>query len=319
MVRRLNPLTICRPIVENKRYYAPTTLESIIECPRRRYLQKTFNKKLTWPDFAKGTHLHRKIAELRTHHLRHLKGKKKRYGSAEAFANVVANDWQRVPINQGMIDKNKILWDETLPNQPYILKSEIHEIALRIYPLLMAELETVIIFANKTQKDALSIRTAYNFEFVYKGRGFTGEIDEIRKANNKIIIRDYKSGKWSFIEKKQEYAHQPTEYTFAICYESLVNEQFRKAIGISFEQAQSWIAKPELMSENIEFEYFMLDICKEWDKEKKEYLKIDKNHIIKVQRNEFNYKELCLGIDMAEALLTDMKDQGYYTPKHPLF
>ncbi len=310
MAHSLNPLNICRPKTEGKRYYAPTSLEGIIQCPRRRHLQKLYNKKLTWPDFAKGTHLHIKLEELRTHPFRNLKGKRKRYSSAETFANVIANDWQRSAIKEGKIRGDKILWE--YENQPYVMKNEIKEIALRVYPILMEEAETVIIFSYKTQQGNLSIRNAYDFEFVYKGRGFTGEIDEIRKEGDKIIIRDYKSGRWQFIENKKEYALQPTEYTFAVCYEALTNEQFRNALSISLEQAQEWIKNPEKMSDHVIFEYFMLDKCTEWNKEKKEYVIVEKNPAIRPSRKEFHYKELCLEINSAEASLNDMQDKNYY-------
>ncbi len=312
MARPINPLLIGRPEIEGMIYYSPTGLEAVLECPRRRYFQKHERKKLTWPDFAKGTHLHRKIEELRLHHLR----KRARYKSAEAFANVIANDWQRNVIKEGKIRGDKIVWKDE--KQPYIIKAEIKEIGLRAYPLLMKEAETnpPIIFSNLTKKGNIVYRTAYEFEFIYKGRGFSGEIDEIRKENDKIIIRDYKTGKWKFIEDKQGYAFQPTEYEFAVCYLCNTDETFRKILGVTKEEAESWIKEPESMSDNIIFEYYMLDLPREWDDKIKEYVIINKNSgpVIKVERENFHYKELCLNIDGANAMLSDMSDKNYYTP-----
>lgn len=68
------------------------------------------------------------------------------------------------------------------------------------------------------------------------------------------------------------------------------------------------------MSKNVIFEYFMLDLPTEWDKEKREYVVVEKNQIIRVERENLHYKELCLGIDAANALLSDMDDRNYYTP-----
>ncbi len=299
-------------------YYSPTGLESILECPRRRYLNKKFRKKLTWPDLAKGTHMHRKIEELRLHHLRKSMGKNNRYNSAEAFANVIANDWQQGPIKEGKIRGDVILWDEDDKSQPYRIKEEIRKIGLRIYPILIKEQEKnpPFIFTNLTKKGNINYNTSYEFEFTYKSRGFTGEIDEIRKEDDKIVIRDYKTGKWKFVEDKQEYAFQPTEYLFAVCLLSKKDETFRKILGITEEQVNSWIKEPELLSDNIIFEYFMTDLPTEWDKEKKEFVVVEENPnpIIRVERNIRHYRELCLGINAANAWQSDMKDRNYITP-----
>lgn len=301
------------------RKWSPTGLDSFLECPKRRFLHKKLNKKLTWPDFAKGTHMHRKIEELRTNHLRPLLEKNSRYNSAEAYANVVANDWRQGAIKECKIRGDKILWENE--NQPYIIKNELKEICLRIYPILMEEAEKTqaIIFKNITKKGNISFRTAYEFEFVYKGRGFSGEIDEIRKENDKIIIRDYKTGKWRYIEDRLNYAFQPTQYEFTACAlligEDKTSEEFREALGITEEQAKSWIKKPDEMSENILFEYFMLDLPQVWDKEKKEWTTLyDKNPIIRVERKNSHYKELSQNIDIANIIQSEIEDRAYYPP-----
>lgn len=300
------------------RKWSATGLNSILECPRRRFLDKKIRKKVTWPDFAKGTHMHRKIEELRTNHLRPLQGKNSRYKSTEAYANVVSNDWQRSAI-EGEMRGDKILWE--YENQPYVLKKEIKEICLRTYPMLTEEVEKApaVIFKNITKKGKINFRTAYEFEFIYKGRGFSGEMDEIRKEGEKIIIRDYKTGKWKYIEDKLNYASQPTQYEFAVCAlligKDKTSEEFREALGITKEQAKSWIKAPEEMSENIIFEYFMLDLPQVWDKEKKEWVTIhDRSPIIRVEREKFHYKELIQNIDMANAMQSEMEDRAYYPP-----
>ncbi len=311
MVRPLNPFLVLRRDLEESESWSPTGLEDFLRCPRRRYLHKKHKKKLTWPDFAKGIHLHRKIEELRLHRIRE---KPPRYKSAEAFANVIANDWQRTPISEGEIEGNKILWE--YEKQPYTIKEEIRQIGKRFYPILMEEEKNSppIIFTYLTKKRKVVNTTAYEFDFSYKDRGLNGEIDEIRKEEDKIIIRDYKSGKWKYVENKIAYAFQPTEYEFAVCLLCLTNETFRKAIGITNEQVQEWIKNPELMSNNVVFEYFMLDKPSVWDKEKKEWVEVERNPIIYAERNEFHYKELCLNINTANAIKRDMTEQRYYTP-----
>ncbi len=295
-------------------HYSPTGLESELECPRRRFLHKKFKKKLTWPDLAKGTHMHRKIEELRLHHLRKYMGKNPRYLSAKAFANVIANDWHQGPIKKGEIKGDKIMWEDE--KQPYRIKEEIKEIGLRIYPTLMEEHEKnpPIIFTHQTKSGNIVYHASYEFGFSYRSRGFTGEIDEIRKEEDKIIIRDYKTGRWKFIEDKQEYAFQPTEYVFAVSFLLQGDEIFRKYLGITKEQVESMIKEPELIGENLIFEYFMTDLPTEWDKEKKKYIIVEKNPIIKVKRENFHYKELCLNINAANGLQTDMSDRNYIVP-----
>ena len=308
MARFLNPSEIGRPEQEGLRHWSPTGLEGVIECARRRRLRQKFKKKLTWSDFAKGTHIHRKIEELRLNHLR----EKSRYNSAEAYANVVANDWQRGPIKEGKIRGDKIIWADE--KQPYIMKNEIQEICKRIYPILMEEQikNPPIIFTDLTKKGEIKYKTSYDFQLVYKGRGFSGEIDEMRKEGGKIIIRDYKTGKWKYIEEKLNYAFQPTEYKFVACLLCIKDENFRKALEITKEQAETLVESPECISENIIFEYFMLDKPKEWDKEKKEFVEVKKDPIIRIERTDFHYKELCQNIDIANTMLSDMQDQAFY-------
>lgn len=56
----------------------------------------------------------------------------------------------------------------------------------------------------------------------------------------------------------------------------------------------------------------MLDPCKEWDKEKKEWVIVEKSPIIELSRSDFNYKNLCQRIDTANEMLTYIKDQNSY-------
>lgn len=314
MAHLLNPLTYLREKQEGIRHHSPTGLEATLECPRRRYLQKKFKKKITSPSLAKGTHMHRKIEELRLHHLRNQMGKNPRYKSAEAFANVTAGDWHRQAIKEGKIKGNKILWE--YENQGYVMKKEIKDICLRIYPALMKEQEKnpPTIFKYLTKSGEIKFRTGFEFELIYKGRGFLGEIDEVRKEEDKIIIRDYKTGKWGFVEKKLNYAFQPTEYEFIVCLELLRNESLRRVIGVTEDQVSEWIKNPEEMSNNVIFEYFMLDLPTQWDNEKKEYVVVERSPIIRVERAEFHYKELCQNIDIVNAMLSDMQDQRFYPP-----
>lgn len=294
--------------------YSPTGLEMLIECPRRRFLQKKVKKKLTWPELAKGTHLHRKIEQLRLHHLRKEMGKNPRYKTAEAFGNVIANDWSRGPVKEGKIRGDVILWNKEDKGQPYRMKEEIREIGNRIYPILTEEENKPFIFTKISKKGNVSYHTAYEFEFTYRGRGFKGEIDEIRKEGENFVLRDYKSGKWRYIENELEYAIQPTEYILAFSFLALRDENFRKTIGITEEEAEFKIKDPELNSKYVGFEYFMLDIPKEWDNEKKEFVVVDKKPVIRINRENRHYKELCLKINAANAWNSDMQDRNYYYP-----
>ena len=299
------------------KYYSPTGLEDLLQCPRRRYLNKKLKKKFTWPDLAKGTHMHRKIEELRLHHLRKSMGKNPRYSSAETFANVIANDWHLKPIKEGEIRGDVILWNEEDPiGEKFRIKDEIKKIGLRIYPILMEEQEKnhPFIFTHITKKGNIKYNTSYEFKFTYRGRGFSGEIDEIRKEGDNFVIRDYKTGKWKYVEDKLDYAYQATEYMFAFSLLVSRDKMFRNTLGITEEQARTMFEEPESIGENITFEYFMTDLPTKWDKEKKEFVVVEKNPIIRVKRDIRHYKELCLGINAANAWQSDMKDRNYITP-----
>ncbi len=56
----------------------------------------------------------------------------------------------------------------------------------------------------------------------------------------------------------------------------------------------------------------MFDEKTEWNKEKKEYVATDISPIIKTTRTNFQYKELCQKIDLADFMVATMEEQSLY-------
>ena len=303
MLIKTNSINKINPTIQ---YWSATSLEDFFRCPRGWFLERNKRKKITTPPLAKGTHCHSKGEELRLHHLR----TKARYKSAESFGNVIANDWQRGPMKEGKIRGNKILWE--YETQPYVIKEEIRSLGKKHYPILMGE-EPPILFQKSNINNETPIHKrftiAHRFKYIFQGRALSGEIDEIR-PNHKV--RDYKTGKWGFIEKKLEFSLQPTYYLLTFCILCNKDETFREMMGVKKEEAEHWAGNPDFISERIKFEYYMLDPCTEWDKEKKEWIVVEKSPIIEDSRSNFGYKNLCQRIDTATEMLTYMRDQNTY-------
>lgn len=297
------------------RHWSPTVLEEFFRCPRFWYLKSKLKLKVTTPQMAKGTFLHNIIEQLRLNHLR----KRPRYKSAEAFGNVAANQWhgyEKDGEKYGIIKtgedsrENKILWEDD--KQPYRMKEEIRQRCASLYDILMSEEQPILFPKAKTNPNILEnkkFKTSFRYRYTLNGRGFSGEIDEIRPQK---VLRDYKTGIWKFVEQKTETALQPTFYLLTFC--ALCNEvpQFRNLVGVTEKEAKHWAGNPEYISETASFEYFMIDKYNEWDKEKKEWIEIKRDPILKTTRSDFNYKELCQKIDTANSLIGEFEDQGFY-------
>lgn len=306
-----------------KREWSASSMKDFYNCPRGWYLEKIITEKSITPALAKGIHVHRGIENLRLHHLR----KRARYKSAEAFGNVLANDWGRNVVKEGEIDGRKIIWE--FDEQPYIIKEEIRKIGHKHYPILMEEgppilipiykngekpiqLDMLAIMENKPQpapKKHREYKTAYFFEFRFKGRGLRGEIDEFRPN---FLVRDYKTGIWKFIEKKLEYDLQPTIYLLAISNLLLTNEELRSSLNITEAETKELEKDPNYIKEKVKFEYYMLDPYKEWDKKQQKMVEIERNPRLPTPRSNFQVKNLVQRIDYADYALAGMNDVGFY-------
>lgn len=306
MVHILDPLKINRPPNPSLRYWSPTSLEDFLRCPRGWYLSRTLRKKITLPALAKGTHTHSKLEELRLHKLR----ERARYKSAESYGNVIANDWTRGPIKTNSIRGDTILWESE--QQKWIIREQIRKNGKRHHPILTEE-EPPFLIAKKGKKQEVPphkrYTTTHRFKFIWKGHGFSGEIDELRP--NKTV-RDYKTGRSSYIKKALDTALQPTYYLLRVCNICNVSEEFREKFGVTEKEAKHWAGNPEFIGEKVKFEYYLVDPITKWDKEKKEFLEQDCSPIIKTSRSDSDYKELCQLIDTANIMLSHMQDQGTY-------
>ncbi len=273
------------------RYWSATALENLFTCPRKFYFEKMLKKRVTSPHLAKGTFVHRKISQFRL----------KQNKTAEAWANTCANHWIRYPGAAGKIRGDTILWSSD--EEKYILKNDIHEICETHYHRLKEE--NPILFPTQNKKRT----TAYPFKFVFNGRGFRGEIDEIHPGWN---LRDYKTGSWWYLERKLEFALQPTYYTLAFCVLANKEEKMREVLGISEQDAVSWGGNPDFIDERVKFHYFMLEKARE--KQGAEWVKVDRDPVIPVKRNNFQYKELCMMVDLANVITNWIEEQQIYIP-----
>ncbi len=221
-------------------YWSPTSLDDFFRCPRGWFLERSERKHITTPALAKGIFCHSKIEELKLNNLR----KRTRYKSAEAFGNVIKNDWLRFPGKTNKIRGDAIIWESD--EQKYIIGSEINKIGLKHYPFLTEEpaailfQKSVLIYeAKEHERYTISKR----FKYIFKGRAFSGEIDEIRPNHR---VRDYKTGIWKFIEKNLEFSFQPTYYLLTFCILCNKEDEFREMMGIKRKEAKYWAGNPNL-------------------------------------------------------------------------
>jgi len=152
-------------------------------------------------------------------------------------------------------------------------------------------------------KEGPPLFSEMGFDFVAYGRRFKGRFDEIRKKDDKIIIRDYKSGRPWVGEMKLEFDPQLTLYNVALCSLLFADAEFAKILGISDEQRKSYMGHPNYTEPNFINQFFMIEALKIRDNSKYQST-TPLEHIYSTSRREEHFREFMSMISGIERAVT---------------
>lgn len=289
--------------------WAPTALETMIQCPRKWLLDKS--RKIINVAFALGSFLHKKKEQLALN---------PKFKSAEKWANHCRAVWYQFHAKEeqpNIINGQIIQWARK--DDKHIAAAKIKKICLAHFDRFMSEPRPLIHeFVTKRGKRYRSVE--YPFRIVIddgiRARGFSGKIDEIRPG---MEIRDYKSGWRSYVVRGVPFSFQPTHYNLGFCSLCYLDPEFRARVGVSDELSRTWGGNPHLISEDVRFHFFTFQNTRKEKvteiingKAREAEREIIEDPIVPAQRSDFNYYSLCQVIDYAEYLRLLMREHKSY-------
>ena len=167
--------------------------------------------------------------------------KDKKYFDAESFSKYAQGKWTSIAIADER-SPNKIDWRDK--DEKWVIRSNLKKICTPLFPFLKEEGPPL--FAE------LPIRVKFN------GRMYYGIIDEIRKKD-KLIIRDYKSGRPWVGEMKLKHDPQLTFYNFLVCCSANQNKEFAKKLGLEEEVTKKFMGNPFYICPDFELQFSMIE------------------------------------------------------------
>ena len=102
---------------------------------------------------------------------------KKKYFDTEGFVNYAQGKWTSILMADERA-QDKIVWRDK--DEKWVIKSGLFKICNPLFPFL--------------KEEGPPLFSEFAIDVYVNGRYYHGRIDEIRKKENKIIIRDWKSG-----------------------------------------------------------------------------------------------------------------------------
>ena len=231
-----------------KFYWSPTKLNVANSCIMKFYL-KYFHpakpKSLRLSAYVKGSLLHNLIENFWKNNGSEeevmKKSSKKKYFDAESFAKYSRGKWMSLVIADEKA-KDKIHWKNK--DEKWYVANSLKDICMPLYDWIINEGPPVFIEES--------------FDFFYGKERFKGRIDEIRLRDNKIVIRDYKSGYPSIKEMRLKHDPQLTIYNVGVVGLIKNNSFVREKLGLG-KNLDDFMQGSVYTSPCIEEEFFMIE------------------------------------------------------------
>ncbi len=220
-----------------------TKLDVVNYCVMRfvlKYIEHA--KELELSVFKKGKTLH----DLTEHFWSRLDVK---YSNAEEFGDYGYGKFYQM-IKAFESSGKKVDW--SYKDEMYVMAENVRKVSKSLFKILRAEGPPL--FDEQTGKYLTEVR----FDFRAFDRNFTGKIDEIRRKDGKLVVRDYKSGKPWMGHMKINHDPQMTIYNAGLCSKAKKDRGFAELIGLS-EDRHLFDGNPNYVSNKIQHEFFMLD------------------------------------------------------------
>jgi hypothetical protein len=208
-----------------------------------RYIEKESPLRLS--AYAKGTLLHDLIEnfwkKLGISEEVSKKSSKKKYSNEEGFAKYAQGLWKKAII-ASQNSENPIFWQYEA--EPWKIFSELKDICTFLYSHLLEEGKPLL--------------SETSFDFMLEGRRFKGRIDEVRLRDEKIVIRDYKSGRPWIGDMKLNNDPQLTFYNVGLCSLCCADEGLAEKLGLKDER-RKFMGNPFYVNPEFIEEFFMIE------------------------------------------------------------
>ncbi|MEM4259281.1 MAG: PD-(D/E)XK nuclease family protein [Candidatus Pacearchaeota archaeon] len=186
---------------------------------------------------------------------------KKKYYDAETFAKYAQGKWKSIAIaDEKLIEKyeqvSRYSRDEAEKIKEHLIywsfEGQKWAIANDLPKLCIPLFEHII-------KEGPPIFSELEFDFILNNRRFNGRIDEIRIKNDRIYIRDYKSGKPWLGEMKLSFDPQLTMYNVGLCSLCYSHKEVAEKLGLETKIVDRFMGNPDFVYPEFGVEFFMID------------------------------------------------------------
>lgn len=259
-----------------------------------RYIHPNREKPLRLSAYVKGSLLHDSIEKfwLRLGNKEEAlstskRFKNKKYSDAFSFSKYIQGKWKRIIVANKMA-KNKITW--SYESEPWVVLDFLSKLSFPLFDNLV--------------KQGPPLYAELPFDFIVDNKRFRGRIDEVRKKGEKIIIRDYKSGKPWVGYMKLKHDPQLTLYNAGLSAIVKSDKDIVKKLGLE-KIADNFTKDRVYTSPFIQEEFFMIEALA-LDSEK---VKTIPNPVNKTSRKDEHFIEL---LKMVEGTQKSIESGNFY-------
>ncbi|MEM4325956.1 MAG: PD-(D/E)XK nuclease family protein [Candidatus Pacearchaeota archaeon] len=228
--------------------WSPTRINIANYCTMRYYLRYVLKETpIIQPEYVKGNLIHdiiknfwKNLGETQDVGIR---GRKK-YSNAKEFSDYAKRKWDSLCIKFEKSQlKREITWN--YERERWDIRRQLEKICYHLFPILVEE--------------GPPLFSELDYEFILFNKNFIGKIDEIRRRNDFVIIRDYKSGRPYMGEMKLNFDPQLTIYSVALSGLIRKDKELAEKLGINEEDINIFKENQRYILPFVKQEFFMVE------------------------------------------------------------
>lgn len=250
--------------------WSPSRIDAANYCIMRyhlRYVEKAKGMQLS--AYLKGSLLHTELIQKFWENI----GVK--YSDEKEFAAYAQRMWNYYCIRSEKSER-PVVW--RFPQERWSIKNDLEGICAALFPILVEE--------------GPPLFSELGFKVRIAGKTFTGRIDELRRRDENIVIRDYKSGRPSMGEMKLNFDPQLTVYNAALNAVISQNDKIARKLGFDGRVINSTgsFINPDFIQE-----FFMVEAPSFVKRREQEGKKVAMPYLNQAKRTDEHFREV---IDM---------------------